>query len=50
MQEKHQPVLLQEAIDGLAIQPEGVYVDGTFGRGGHSQAILDRLSSKGKLL
>lgn len=46
----HQSVLLQEAIDGLAIKPEGIYVDGTFGRGGHSRAILQQLSSAGRLI
>ena len=46
----HQPVLLSEAIDGLAIKPDGVYVDGTFGRGGHSAAILAQLSERGRLL
>lgn len=46
----HQSVLLQESIDGLAIQADGIYVDGTFGRGGHSQAILQRLSPQGRLL
>lgn len=46
----HQSVLLQEAIDGLAIKPEGVYIDGTFGRGGHSKVILQRLSASGRLL
>ena len=35
----HRPVLLEEAIQGLAIRPDGVYVDGTLGRGGHSEAI-----------
>jgi 16S rRNA (cytosine1402-N4)-methyltransferase len=45
----HQPVLLHEAIAALAIKPEGVYVDGTFGRGGHSAAILARLSAAGRL-
>lgn len=48
-QRAHQSVLLKEAIEGLAIQSKGIYVDGTFGRGGHSQAILDRLSSDGQL-
>ena len=45
----HVPVLLNESIDGLAIQPNGVYVDVTFGGGGHSSAILDRLSGEGHL-
>ena len=40
---EHQSVLLAESIEGLAIKPNGVYVDGTLGRGGHSQAILERL-------
>lgn len=47
---RHQSVLLQEAINGLAIKPEGIYVDGTFGRGGHSRAILQHLSSSGRLI
>ena len=46
----HQTVLLQEAVDALAIQPGGFYVDGTFGRGGHSRAILERLDENGRLL
>ena len=45
----HAPVLLEEAIEQLCVQPNGVYVDGTFGRGGHSQAILSHLSTGGRL-
>ena len=37
---EHITVLLDEAVDGLAIKPDGIYVDGTFGRGGHSRHIL----------
>ncbi|SRR6056297_3332819 len=46
----HQTVLLREAIDALVTRPEGYYVDGTFGRGGHSRAILERLDAGGHLL
>src|SRR6059058_5363154 len=46
----HQPVLKAEVIAALALQPDGVYVDGTFGRGGHSRAILERLGSRGRLI
>ena len=45
----HIPVLLQECIDGLSIRPDGVYVDVTFGGGGHSRAILSALGEKGHL-
>ncbi|WP_371743318.1 16S rRNA (cytosine(1402)-N(4))-methyltransferase RsmH [Pseudozobellia sp. WGM2] len=45
----HSPVLLQESVDGLAIKEDGVYVDVTFGGGGHSKEILKRLGSEGKL-
>lgn len=48
-QYQHETVLLNEAVDALNIQPEGVYIDGTFGRGGHSRLILSRLGAKGKL-
>lgn len=46
----HQPVLLAEAVAALAIKPDGLYVDGTFGRGGHSRAILEKLGPKGRLI
>ena len=45
----HVPVLLQESIDGLDIKPDGVYVDVTFGGGGHSREILSRLGKNGHL-
>ena len=46
----HTPALLNETIDGLAIKQDGIYVDVTFGGGGHSREILSRLDEKGKLL
>jgi len=46
----HTPVLLEEVLDGLDLRPAGIYIDATFGRGGHSMAILDRLNEKGRLL
>ncbi|MBS0347081.1 MAG: 16S rRNA (cytosine(1402)-N(4))-methyltransferase RsmH [Proteobacteria bacterium] len=46
----HITVLLEEAVAALAIKPDGVYVDGTFGRGGHSRAILARLGPQGRLI
>lgn len=46
----HKPVLLEESIQGLNIKPKGVYIDLTFGGGGHSRLILERLGKKGKLL
>jgi 16S rRNA (cytosine1402-N4)-methyltransferase len=46
----HDSVLLEEAVDALVVDPDGCYVDGTFGRGGHSRAILKRLSPVGRLL
>ena len=46
----HVPVLAQEAVAALAIDPDGVYVDGTFGRGGHSRLILDQLAAGGRLI
>lgn len=48
-QQYHIPVLLDEVIEGLHIQPDGIFVDCTFGGGGHSKAILDRLDKKGLL-
>lgn len=45
----HVPVLYQETLDGLAIKPDGVYVDCTFGGGGHSKGILSQLNAQGKL-
>ena len=48
--EYHNPVLLTETVDGLNIQPNGVYVDVTFGGGGHSKEILARLGEHGKLI
>lgn len=47
--EYHNPVLLKETVDGLNIKPNGVYVDVTFGGGGHSKEILSRLGAEGKL-
>ena len=46
----HETVLLHETIEGLQIKPDGVYVDGTFGRGGHSQLILQKLGEMGRLV
>ncbi|WP_241585718.1 16S rRNA (cytosine(1402)-N(4))-methyltransferase RsmH [Rosenbergiella epipactidis] len=47
---KHTTVLLDDAVSGLNIQPEGIYIDGTFGRGGHSRLILSQLGEKGRLI
>jgi len=47
--EYHNPVLLKETVDGLNIQPDGIYVDVTFGGGGHSREILNRLGEQGRL-
>lgn len=50
MASAHVPVLAQEAVAALAISSDGVYVDATFGRGGHSRLILDRLGPRGRLI
>jgi len=50
MDNYHIPVMLEEAVDALHIQENGIYVDATFGGGGHSRAILSRLGSKGRLI
>ena len=47
---KHTTVLLDEAVNGLNIRPDGIYIDGTFGRGGHSRLILSQLGAEGRLL
>ncbi|GAA5317781.1 MAG: 16S rRNA (cytosine(1402)-N(4))-methyltransferase RsmH [Candidatus Pelagadaptatus aseana] len=50
MSDKHVTVLLQEAVDALVVDESGFYVDGTFGRGGHSRLVLEGLSERGRLL
>ncbi len=47
---QHRPVLLSESLNGLSIDPSGIYIDATFGRGGHSRAILEQLNEKGRLI
>ena len=47
---QHRTVLLDEAVDALVTRPDGIYVDGTFGRGGHSRAVLARLAPAGRLI
>lgn len=46
----HTTVLLKQAVDALALKPDGIYIDATFGRGGHSKLILERLNQDGKLI
>ena len=46
----HAPVMLDEVVEALQVQPEGVYLDGTFGRGGHAREVLARLGPNGRLL
>ena len=50
MTEYHKPVLLKEAVDGLVVSPSGIYVDVTFGGGGHTREILKRLAKHGKVV
>ena len=50
MSEYHNPVLLSESVDALVQKPDGIYADATFGGGGHSRAIVERLSGKGRLI
>ena len=46
----HRTVLLNEAVEALAVKPAGIYVDCTFGRGGHSRLILSQLGAQGRLI
>ncbi|WP_257252312.1 16S rRNA (cytosine(1402)-N(4))-methyltransferase, partial [Endozoicomonas sp. SESOKO3] len=48
--DQHITVLLEEAVEALVTDPDGLYVDGTFGRGGHSRAVLKNLSGRGRLI
>lgn len=50
MGDLHRPVLLDEVLDALRIKQDGLYVDGTFGRGGHAAALLERLQAQGRVL
>ena len=46
----HQSVLLNQTVDSLRVRPDGIYVDGTLGRGGHAKEVLRRLGEKGRLI
>ncbi|WP_455234121.1 16S rRNA (cytosine(1402)-N(4))-methyltransferase RsmH [Thiogranum longum] len=50
MTDLHRPVLLDQVLDALRVKPDGFYIDGTFGRGGHAAAVLGRLGTAGRLL
>ena len=50
MSNQHQPVLLTQVLDALRVKPGGFYIDGTFGRGGHAAALLEKLGPEGRLL
>ena len=50
MEFKHVPVMLNECLEGLAIKPQGIYVDCTVGGGGHSSEIVKRLDKEGRLI
>ncbi len=50
MEDSHRPVLLNRVLEALQVRPDGFYIDGTFGRGGHAAAVLDRLGAEGRLL
>ena len=50
MEFKHVSVLLQETVDGLNVKPDGIYVDGTLGGGGHSYEVCTRLGAKGSII
>ncbi|RKT43476.1 16S rRNA (cytosine(1402)-N(4))-methyltransferase RsmH [Thiocapsa rosea] len=50
IEQQHLPVLLEESVHALVVDPNGIYVDGTFGRGGHSRAVLARLGGAGRLI
>ena len=47
---EHQPVLLAQVLEALRVKPDGIYIDGTFGRGGHAAALLEKLGPEGSLL